>query len=482
MDKPPHPSSLKLSAAKRALLEALLRDENLSLDAAQRISPRNRSEPAPLSFAQEGLWFLHQLDRTGSTYNVPLTFVLKGRLEVEALEWGLNQVIQRHEILRTTVGVIAGQACQVIAPELAVSIRRIDLRFLPESQRQPEMLRKAIEEARKPFDLAHGPLLRVTLIQVEEEKFFLVLCLHHLVFDEWSQEVLFREWSQFHQAYLTGMPASLPDMPIQYADYVVWQRGRLQHEVHQAQLSYWKEKLASAPKVLTLPLDHLRTASLSFRGAFQRRQLPSNLVEGLRRLAQSEGTTLFMAYLAAYQVLLFETSRQEDILIGTPMANRQRPELENLIGYLLNTLVLRANLSGDPDFRQVLKRVRQTVLEAFEHQDLPFDQLVRELKPQRDPSRHPLFQVAFVLLPATLQRLQLSGLEAQSMRLDYGWSKFDLTLFMIESDSGMTAGLEYCVDLFDPSTIERLLDRFLALLEVLLANPDHPISVITSSS
>ncbi|HEY0604518.1 MAG TPA: amino acid adenylation domain-containing protein, partial [Herpetosiphonaceae bacterium] len=411
------------------------------------IQPVARDEALPLSFAQQRLWFLDQLEPDSATYNIPAAWRLHGPLDVAALEQSLTTIVERHEALRTIFTTTAdGQPVQVIAPPQPVPLPLIDLHpegtRLPASEREDVVLRLAGTEARQPFDLARGPLIRATLLRLAETDHVLLLTMHHIVSDGWSMEVFARELVPIYTALIAGMPASLAQLPIQYADYAVWQRDWLSGAVLEAQLAYWRRQLAGLP-VLELPTDRSRPALPTFRGARQTFALPAALSKELTALSQREGVTLFMTLLAAWQVLLDRYSGQHDIVVGTPIANRTQEETEHLIGFFVNTLVLRADLSGNPTFRDVLHRVRETALGAYAHQDLPFEQVVDALQPERDLSRHPLFQVMFTLQNVPMVSLELPSLVLNPLPIEYETTKFDLTLSMAEEGSGLVGSLEY---------------------------------------
>jgi amino acid adenylation domain-containing protein len=467
--------SFNLTPAKRALLEALLKEKALSFPKGRAISRRETGDPAPLSFAQQRMWFLALLERDAYVYNVPSAYHIQGPLDIQALEDSLNEIVRRHAILRTTFIEINREARQLVAPELKIEINRADWRSVPEAKRETAARRILVEWAHEPFDLAHEPLLRLHLLQFADQEYYLLINFHHIIIDEWSMDLLFNELQQLYPAKLAGRPVDLPELPIQYADYAVWQAEWLQGGVVEKQLSYWKEKLAGAPQMIELKQDYPRPAVLSYRGAHQERLFSGRLLDGLRELSKTERVTLFTTLLAAFQVLLYRYTGQVDMLLGTPIANRRQIELENLIGFFLNTLVIRCDLSGAPTFRQLLKRVETTVLEAFDNQDLPFEKLVEELNPQRDRSRHPLFQVSFVLNSAAARELQLPGLQTSRLALDFGGSKFDLTIYLVERLQGLHARLEYNTDLFETATIERMVGHYETLLQEIVSNPDCSI-------
>ena len=468
--------SFEFSSKKRELLEALLQEEGVDLSSAQKISRRREADSLPLSFAQQRLWFLNQLEPDSPFYNVPAALRLSGPLNVAALEQSINEIIRRHESLRTTFAAVDGTPVQVIAPTLTLTLPIIDLKHLPESRREAETLRLVTEKARLPFDLAHGPLIRATLLRLDEEENVLLSTIHHIAADGWSTGVFSRELSVLYETFSQSKSSPLAELPIQYADYAVWQREWLQGEVLEKQLSYWKEKLAGAPAVLELPTDRPHPFVQSYQGAKQRLTLSKNVTEGIKRLSQREGTTLFMTLLAAFQTLLMRYTSQDDIVVGTPIAGRSQAETENLIGFFVNTLALRTDLSGDPSFKELLARVKEVTLGAYTHQDVPFEKLVEELQPERSLSRTPLFQVVFALHNMPGQASELSGLKLSGLPLDIGKSQFDLSLFAFEGVEGLSCVLEYSTDLFDAATATRMLGHFARLLEGIAAEPEQCLS------
>ncbi|MEG4235607.1 amino acid adenylation domain-containing protein [Microcoleus sp. Pol11C3] len=438
------------------------------------IQPVAQIENLPLSFGQEQLWILHQLAPDTPVYNEPSTIRLAGNVNVAALEKALNEIVLRHEILRTTYKMVDGQPMQEIAPSLTVPIPVVDLRSLTTSEREAEALRLATLEARQPFDLASGPVLRATLMRLDETDCRLFLTAHHIVNDGISSySVFLPELQNLYQAFCADEPSPLKELPIQYADFAVWQRQWLQSEVLEPQIAYWKQQLADVP-VLQLPTDRPRTARQSFRGSRQCLALSRNLTDELLALSRREGVTLFMTLLAAFKTLLYRYTGVDDIPVGTVTGSRNRPELEGSIGFFLNTLVLRTDLSGDPSFQQLLERVREVTLEADAHRDLPFEHLVQTLLPERSSSRNPLFQVSFVLEPP-MPALD-SGWNMSQLDVDTGTAKFDLTLELDERPEGIVGRIEYSTDLFEGSTISRMIGHYQALLEGIVANPIARIS------
>ena len=432
----------------------------------------------PVSFAQQRLWFLDQLEPESSFYNIPAAVRLTGPLNMAALKGSLNEIVRRHESLRTTFETINGEPAQVVVPSLDLALPMIDLGELPESRREAELRRLVIEEGRRPFNLARSPLLRARLLRLRDSEYVLLLTMHHIISDDWSMGVFFQELTALYEAYSTGKPSPLPELPVQYADYTVWQREWLGGERLEQQLLYWKKQLSGSLPVLELPSDRPRPARQTFRGASQSLVLPKRLTDELKTLSQRERVTLFMTLLAAFQTLLSRYTGQEDILVGSPIANRKGIETEALIGFFLNTLVLRTDLSGDPTFRELLGQVREIALEAYAHQDLPFEKLVEELHPERSLSHTPLFQVLFVLRNTPQPAMKLQGLTLSPLESDIGASKFDLNLFIVEEAEGLKASLEFNTDLFDASTIKRMLGHFQVRLEGIVANPEQRLSAL----
>ncbi len=438
------------------------------------IQPVERTENLLLSFGQEQLWILHQLAPDTPVYNEPSTICLPGNINVAALEKALNEIVKRHEILRTTYKIVDGQPMQAIAPSLTLPLQVVDLRSLPASLREAEALRLATQEARLPFDLTSESLLRASLMQLDETDYRLFLVAHHIVDDGISTYSIFLpELQILYQAFCADQPSPLKELPIQYADFAVWQRQWLGSEVLEPQITYWKQQLADLP-VLQLPTDRPRSASRSFRGSRQCLVLSRNLTDELLALSRREGVTLFMTLLAAFKTLLYRYTGADDIPVGTVTGSRNRPEVEGLIGFFLNTLVLRTDLSGNPSFLELLKRVREVTLEADAHRDLPFEHLVQILQPERSSSQNPLFQVSFVLEPP-MSALD-SGWNISQLDVDTGTAKFDMTLELDERPEGIIGRIEYSTDLFDASTISRMIGHFQTLLEGIVANPLARIS------
>ena len=438
------------------------------------IIPVARTKHLPLSFAQQRFWFLNQLEPSNAAYNLTQTIRLAGPLNVITLEQSLNEILQRHEVLRTCFIIVDGKPAQVISPSLTLTLPVINLELLEEPE--AEVLRLATEEAQRPFDLAQGPLIRVQLLRLAQQH-VLVLSVHHIAFDGWSVDVFMQELTLLYEAFSTSQPSPLPNLPIQYADFANWQRQWQQGEVFETQLAYWKQVCQNLP-VLQLPTDRTRPPIQTYRGARQSLLLSRSLTEAIKALGQHSGGTLFMTLLAAFKTLLYRYTGQEDILVGSPIAHRNRVETEELIGCLINTLALRTDLSGQPSFRELLSRVREVALGAYTHQGMPFEKLVEELQVERDLSRSPLFQVMFVLQKPSMPSQNFSGLSLNSLQVHNGTSIFDLTLELQETPEGLSGWFEYNTDLFDAGTISRIAEHFQTLLSGIVVNPNQPISTL----
>ncbi|PHM07995.1 non-ribosomal peptide synthetase, partial [Nostoc sp. 'Peltigera malacea cyanobiont' DB3992] len=444
----------------------------------------------PTSFAQQRLWFLDQLAPGNPFYNVSTALHLTGSLNFTALKQTFNEIVRRHETLRTRFVMVEQQPVQAIAPSLTIPLPLIDLRNFDSPERDTRVQQIVTQEAQHPFNLTTGPLLRVKLLQLDEAEYLLLLNLHHIVADGWSIGVLIKELGVLYKAlagdkrYLTtsySVSTLLPELPIQYADFAQWQREWLQGvgtngtSPLQTQLAYWQKQL-NGISVLNLPTDRLRPAVPSYRGAKQFLELPHSLTQALEALSSQEGVTLFMTMLAAFQTLLYRYTQQEDIAVGSPIANRNRSELEGLIGFFVNSLVLRTDFSGKVTFRELLNRVREVTLEAYSHQDLPFEKLVEELHPERDLSYHPFFQVVFSLQNTPIETLELSGLTLSLFEFDSKTAKLDLEFHLWQDLESLKGQMVYSTDLFDDKTITRMLGHFQTLLESIIANPEQRIS------
>jgi amino acid adenylation domain-containing protein len=434
-----------------------------------------RTGPPPLSYAQRALWFLDRMTPGEPVFHVTAAARVRGPLDLNALRLSLAELVRRHETLRTTFALEGDEPVQVIAPALDVPLELTDLRELPESQREARVEEAAIDEARRPFDLARGPLVRACVLCLGETEHAVMLTMHHIVTDGWSMGVAASELAALYAA--AGRSSLLPELPAQYADFAVWQRERLRGPMLDELIGYWTKRLTGLTP-LELTTDRPRPAVRSARGATRFFRLPAQLTAALDALSRREGTTLFMTLLTAFQTLLHRYSGQDDIAVGTPVAGRDRPEIEGLIGYFVNMVVLRADLSGDPAFRELLGRVREVVLGAFEHQELPFDRVVEALRPARDPSRTPLFQVMFVLQNNRMQGAAPREIELEGLTLaeGTGTAKFDLTLALEQTGSELRGSFEYSTDLFDESTIERMVGHFRNLLGDIVARPARRLS------
>jgi amino acid adenylation domain-containing protein len=431
----------------------------------------------PLSFAQERLWFLDQLEPGSAFYNLPFAVRLRGALDVDALERGLGEIVRRHDALRTVFVEQGGTPRQVTAPFGGFGLAMKDLSHLPAEAREAEVQRELIAEAtERPFDLSTGPLFRASLLRLGAEEHVLLLGQHHIVSDGWSMGVLYRELSALYEAYREGRESPLPELSVQYADFAVWQREQLEGAALERQLSYWREQLAGAPELLELPTDHPRPPVQTYRGATVPVALSAELLERLQALARGEGATLYMVLLGAFQVLLGKYSGSDDIVVGSPIAGRTRKEVEELIGFFVNTMVLRTDLSGDPSFREVLRRAREVTLGAYENQEVPFERLVAELQPERTLSHAPLFQVLLVLQNAGGGGPKLPGLEESAVQAERVSAKFDLSLEVKATAQGLHGGLTYSTDLFDRGTIDRMLGHLSLVLEQVAADADVRLS------
>jgi amino acid adenylation domain-containing protein len=462
-----------LPPEKRELLEKLLRAKALA-DAPQT-SERGESGTFPLSFGQQRMWFMDQWVSGSALFNLHAAIRVEISLQELVLERCLNEIVRRHESLRTTFVVTGGQPMQVIAPQLRLALPVVDLAELPVSEREAEMRRQVAEEAERPFDLSRGPLVRTTLLRMGRLDHVFLMVIHHIVSDGWSMEVFFQELTALYEAFAAGRPSPLPELPLQYVDYAIWQRQWLQGEILQDQVRYWKEQLAGAP-VLQLQTDRVRPALQSFAGSHHSFTLALPLVRALKALSHEEGATLFMTLLAGFCALLCRYSDQEDIVVGSYVAGRNRADLEKLIGFFINTIVLRVDASGNPPFREILKRVRKMALEAYAHQDLPFARLVEELQPERDLSRNPLFQVVFQLLniPGAIPA-PTGGPKPLHQEVQRRTTIVDLTCTLWETTEGISGDIEYNTDLFDAATVKRLVAHYEVLLEGIVAEADKRI-------
>ena len=439
---------------------------------------REPGDEVPLSFAQQRLWFLDQLEPGSYLFNVPIAIQLSGELNVQALRQTLATIVERHEILRTNYVSKAGQPNQVIKAKATPELTFVDLRSSLEEHREQELQRYLLEDARRPFSLSDDLLLRATLFQLSGSENVLLLTTHHIAADGWSMGILFQEIAALYKAFSSGESSPLSNLPIQYGDYAIWQRRWLHGEALENELSYWRRQLKGAPAVLELLTDRPRPAVRSFQGSHHSISLPESITLDVKKLSRQEGVTLFMVLLAAFQILLSRHAGHDDIVVGTDVANRTRLETEGLIGFFVNLLVLRTDLSGNPTFREVLRRVREVSLGAYAHQQMPFEKLVEELQPERTINRNPLVQVLFVLQNAPSQELQLPGLTARSLPINTGTSKFDFGLFVREAEQKLIGTWVYNTGLFDVRSVVNMARQYETLLGNLLAQPNSPLSTI----
>jgi len=454
---------------------------------APPIVPRPQQDMAPVSVVQEQLWVFEQLLPGMPLFNISYAMRLTGTLDIGALEQSYNEIIRRHETLRTTFVSVDGRPMQAITPALHLSMPVVDLSTLPERRKRIEAQRLARAAAQEPFNLAQGPLLRVQLLRLGAQEHRLLTTMHHIISDGWSLGILTHELAVLYTAFSTGGPSPLPALPIQYADFAHWQQQWRHSAARDAALAYWKEQLHDPLPVLELPTDRPRTATLSFHTARQSLRLPGELVQAITRLCRREGRTLFMTLLAAFNILLHRYTGQTDLRVGTLLTNRPWREIEGVLGLFVNTVLLRTNLGGDPTLREVLRQVRDTTLAAYAHQDLPFEDLVRALEHERDLKRSSLCQVLFVLQHAVPPPRQLPGLTLRVLEADQSVAApgvtattFDCVLMIHQRPQGLDGSCIYKTALFDAATIQRLLEDFQEVLERLVAQPEQQLSALGS--
>ena len=442
----------------------------------QRIQPANRDGIIPLSFAQQRLWFLEQLQSGSATYNIPTGMRLKGKLNVPVLLLSINEIIRRHEVLRTQFPTVDGNCLPTIKSNITLPFEEVDLQALNPIEQDEEVRSLFLKQAHQPFDLANDVLLRVKLLHLGVDEYVVLFTMHHIVFDGWSMDVLVRELTTLYSAFINNQPSPLPELPIQYIDFAIWQRQWLQGKVLETQLAYWRQKLSGVLPVLQLPTDYPRGRVQTFAGAIESFSLPLELSQSITSLANNVGVTPFIILLTAYKVLLHRYTGQTDLLVGTPVANRHRREIEGLIGFFVNTLVLRSDLRNNPNFRELLQQVRETTWEAYDRQDIPFEKLVEVLQPERDLSFNPLFQVKFRLENASTEELNLPELTLQPLQRTDASAKLDLSLDMYETSTGFVGAFEYNRGLFAKETIARMVEHFQTLLAGIVRNPNQRIS------
>ncbi|MGD1897772.1 MAG: amino acid adenylation domain-containing protein [Phormidesmis sp.] len=467
-----HELNAQLKRRKSEIITFL--QQSKGAQTAPKILPVQRPSNIPLSFAQQRLWFLHQMQLDSAVYNLPLAIRVGGTLDVQAFTESLNRIVQRHEVLRTQFITVDGQPVQKIQEAVSVEV---DQRDLQRHRNTEEAVKQAaIDAAKAPFDLAHDQPLRVVLLKLSEDEFVVLFTIHHIVADAWSQEILIQELSIFYRAALLGKSSPLADLPVQYADFSIWQRNWLQGEVLASQLTYWREQLAANSSVLQLPTDYPRARVQTYRGAVEQFSLSKALSDRLKALGQTQSATLFMTLLAAFKVLLYRYTGQIDLAVGTPIANRHRAEVEGLIGLFVNTLVLRSHLTPQASFKTLLDQIKATTWAAYDHQDLPFEKVVEVLQPERDLSYSPLFQVKFRLENPPQKTIALPGLSFERLSQSVITAKLDLSVDLYETADGIVGGFEYNSDLFKPETIQRMVNHFKTLLASIAQAPDDPIA------
>ena len=442
------------------------------------IQPRNHDRELPLSWSQERLWFFNQLEGESSTYNMSGAFRISGNLDINALSQAFSEILRRHEILRTSFQIVNGAPVQVIHPEATIKLNLVDLQQYPEQERQNLIEKLKIEVATTPFNLENAPLIRCSLLHVSAKEYILLPAMHHIVSDGWSIGILIQELSTLYQAFSEEKASPLTELPIQYGDFAIWQKQCLSGEILETQLNYWKQKLDGVPKQLNLPIDHPRTPLISFKGKQESFELNPELTQKLKQLTLESGTTLYMTLMAAFKILLCYYSQQEDIVVGSPIANRNNKTLEPLIGLFLNTLVLRTDLSGNPTFIELLSRLRNNCLQAYENQDVPFQQIINELNIERDPSLPALVQAAFIFQNTPKISLEIPDLTISEIKIKSQAAKTDLTLSMEEKGEKIIGDFEYSTDLFEAKTIAQIIDNFCKIIEIIVVNQEQTISEI----
>jgi hypothetical protein len=453
-------------------IESAMRDPEIV--EAPRIQKARRDGEAALSFAQQRLWFLNQLEPDSPFYNVPFGVRLTGYLDISALERSLSEIVRRHEVLRTIFITRDGEPVQIVTPARPLQLPVVDLSGLEESIMAEETNRLSEVVSRQTFDISVGPLLRSVVLKLEEQDHVAFMSMHHLVSDEWSMGILIREMGVLYEAFIGGRSSPLPELAIQYSDFALWQRQWLEGEVLDRQLAYWRSQLQELPPALKLS-NKEHPERDSYHRAAHPIELPESLSGRLRKLCAQEKVTLFMLMLSAFKVLLYRLSGQEQIVVGAPIANRNRAEIEALIGFFINTLVLKTDLGGDPTFREVLRQVKDVCLSAYAHQDLPFEKIVDELAPERSLRYAPLFQVMFVLQNTPVTSVELPGLTIAPVKTDTGSAMFDLILIVMDSDDSIQGMWLYNTDLFEPSTINRIAEHYNAVLGEAMQNPEIKI-------
>jgi len=465
----------KLSPEKRELFELMLMEQGVDLSQLM-IVPLDRTNTVfPLSYSQQRLWFLDQLEPNSSLYNISPALILEGQLDIEALQKSFNEIIRRHEVLRTSFDKTGDNPVQVIANQLEITIKQIDFKAISPDHSESDLQSYILAESQRPFNLSEGPLLRVTLLKLSQTKHVLILVKHHIISDNWSTGLMVHELIQLYTAFSLNQSSPLADLSVQYADFAHWQRKWLKGKTLESQISYWREQLEGAPSFLEMPFDKPRPAYQTYNGDFRLFKISEANTKAIMNLARSEESTLFMVLISLYFILLQRYSGQEDILIGSPIANRNRKEIEPLIGFFINTIILRGDLSGDPTFKEFLFQVKEMTLGAYDHQDIPFETLVEELQPGRDMSHSPFFQSMFVLNNVHIEKLELPNLKLSLLEVENKSSKFDLILNVTETDSGLDCKIEFNTDLYFPETIDRMIRQYQFLLKQVLTAPETAV-------
>ncbi|HEX8190486.1 MAG TPA: condensation domain-containing protein, partial [Pyrinomonadaceae bacterium] len=477
-----------LTPEQRALFHQRLRRQRSPAPAGRAITRRAGASTYPLSFEQEQLWVYNRLEPDLPVHNLNHSLLLRGALDVAALSRSFEEVMRRHEILRSAFVDEGGHPLQVVAPAAPGILKVVDLGALPDAERRARVTRMAVEQAREPFDVTRRPLMRATLLRLADDEHALLLTLHHIITDWWSFKILYKELSALYEAFSEGLASPLAELPIQFGDFAVWQREHLQGELLESLLAYWRRQLAGAPAALALPADRPRPANQTFRGLRRQFTLPPGLTDSLKALSREAHVTLFTTLLAAFQTLLHRYAGQADILVGTPLASRQRGETEGLIGFFLNNLVLRADFSHDPTFSELLAQVSRTVVEAYRHQELPFRKLVEAIAPERDLSRTPIFQANFVFLNAQSPvagsidthrpAVEFGGLTVSELNVQPATAEFDLTLVLEDFPDGLAGFFEYNTDLFEGETVARMVGHLHTLLGGIVSQPSRRVSAL----
>jgi condensation domain-containing protein len=464
-----------LTPEQRAAVEESLRRRRRSSEALQAIPRRAESGPVPLSFPQQRIWFLEQWEPGGFTHNGTRAFRLTGRLDGASLERALERIVERHEVLRTVYRLDGREPRQIVLDDWTVDLPVVDLTACPEERREEELARRLRELAREPFDLTSDVLLRATLFRLAPDEHVFLVRLHHIAFDAFSDRVFLSELGALYSAFTEGTEAGLPELPIQYADFALWQREHLSGARLEELIGHWRRELAGAPPFLPLPIDGERRSPQRHEGRHRPVVLPGSLQPAIAELGRSVGATSYMTLLSAFAVLLYRITGQDDVVIGTPIANRGRTELEPLIGFFSNTVAMRIRMAGNPTFREVVRSARETAVGAYAHQELPFERVVEELQVERDARYNPVFQVNFRAQTEPRRRLELTGIGAEPVSIDIGFSRFDLALELQVEGDRIGGYIEYDLDLFEDATIDALAAELESLLEQVTRDPDRSI-------